>query len=75
MPPNFYCRKLTLQCFCSLPQLVVVYAVDAGHQEAADMAKKLGSSLTLSAEHRAKLTSVLGIDIIADLKEKEIFES
>ncbi|XP_037790424.1 LOW QUALITY PROTEIN: protein PTCD3 homolog, mitochondrial-like [Penaeus monodon] len=55
--------------------LVVVYAVDAGHQEAADMAKKLGSSLTLSAEHRAKLTSVLGIDIIVDLKEKEIFES
>lgn len=55
--------------------MVVVYAVDAGHQEAADMAKKLGSSLTLNAEHRAKLTSVLGIDIIADLKEKEISES
>ncbi|XP_066943721.1 small ribosomal subunit protein mS39 [Macrobrachium rosenbergii] len=43
---------------------IVIYAVDAGHQEAAELAKGVSSKLNLSQEQKAKITSALGIDII-----------
>lgn len=46
---------------------VVMYALDAGHQETGEMAKLLKSKLNLSAKHEAKLTSALGTDFLNDM--------
>ncbi|XP_068205724.1 small ribosomal subunit protein mS39 [Palaemon carinicauda] len=43
---------------------VVIYAADAGHQEAADLAKQISSKLNLSQEQKVKITSALGVDVI-----------
>ncbi|KAK7080525.1 hypothetical protein SK128_009254, partial [Halocaridina rubra] len=44
---------------------VTVYAADVGHQEAADLAKDAAAKLTLNQQEKTKLTSVLGIDLMA----------
>ena len=45
-------------------QSIAVYAADAGHQEAANLAKDISSKLDLNPDQKAKLTSALGNDII-----------
>ncbi|XP_042225053.1 protein PTCD3 homolog, mitochondrial-like isoform X2 [Homarus americanus] len=44
---------------------IVIYALDAGHQEAGEMAKQLQSKLTLSTQNRAKLSSVFGSELLS----------
>lgn len=44
----------------------VIYALDSGHHEAGEMVKQLQSELTLSSDHRAKLSAIFGTDLLND---------